>query len=107
MRISLIARSSSSSNSAIYYQLKYYLYSCYTINLNIIYTHDRLTKLVAEYYLVSHIAQIAKTLQNFNVPRSPPFDFGEEEGVGVGAKMNFFTRLSLFLYNKFLNYFFF
>ena len=79
----------------------------YTTNLNIIYTPDRLTKLVAECYLVNHIAQIAKTLQHFSVPRGPPFDFGEEEAVGVGVKMNFFTSLSLFLYNKFLNYFFF
>ena len=107
MRISLIARSSGSSNSAIYHYLKYHLYSCYTTNLNIIYTPDRLTKLAAENYLVNHIAQIAKTLQNLSVPRGPPFDFGEEEAVGVGVKMNFFTSLSSFLYNKFLNYYFF
>ena len=52
------------------------------------------------------MAQIAKTLQNFNAPKGPPFDFGEEKGVSVGANMNFFTSLSLFLHNKFLNYFF-
>ena len=73
----------------------------YNTNLNIIYTPDRLTKLVAKYYLVNHVAQIAKTLQNFNVPRGSPFDFGEEEAVCMGAKLNYFTSLSLFLYDNF------
>ena len=61
----------------------------YITNLNIIYTiytPDRLTKLVAEYYLVNHIAQIAKTLQNFNVPRARHLILERRRGLAWAQK---------------------